>query len=297
MRGVVSPSTGRRYPLTMICAVFRVPRSTVYLATTPARVGPRMAVKRGPKTAVSDSAIVTAIRAVLAATLFHGEGYRKIRARLAHRGFAIGGKRVLRLLRQHQLLAPRRLGPPNGDPAHAGTITTTRPDEMWGTDATRFYTDEDGWCWFFGAIDHCVDELVGWHTAKIGDRWAALEPLRQGVRHVFGRFAKDVARGLRIRCDWGPQYIADAWINEVKWLGMTITPSYVGEPECNGVIERFMRTLKEQCLYLHRFPRVSPTRAGSSASSSRATTPSGSSSDLVIRRPWPREPRRWQHDR
>jgi hypothetical protein len=41
---------------------------------------------------------------------------------------------------------------------------------MWGTDATRFYTDEDGWCWFFGAIDHCVDELVGWHTAKIGDR-------------------------------------------------------------------------------------------------------------------------------
>jgi len=29
---------------------------------------------------------------------------------------------------------------------------------------------------------------------------------------------------------------------------MTITPSYVGEPECNGVIERFMRTLKEQCL-------------------------------------------------
>src|SRR5207253_1551270 len=122
-------------------------------------------------------------------------GYRKVRARLAHRGLGIGGKRVLRLMRVHHLLAPRRLGPPNGDPAHAGTITTTRPDEMWGTDATRFYTDEDGWCWFFGAIDHCVDELVGWHTAKIGDRWAALEPLRQGVRHVFGRVASGVARG------------------------------------------------------------------------------------------------------
>jgi len=112
------------------------------------------------------------------------------------------------LMRVQHLLAPRRLGPPNGDPAHAGTITTTRPDEMWGTDATRFYTEADGWCWFFGALDHCVDELVGWHTAKVGDRWAALEPLRQGVRQVFGRFAKDVARGLRIRCDWGPQYIA-----------------------------------------------------------------------------------------
>src|SRR5712692_5512355 len=137
--------------------------------------------------------------------------------------------------------------------ALAGTITTTRPDEMWGTDATRFYTEVDGWCWFFGAIDHFSDDIVGWHTAKLGDRWAALEPLRQGVRHAFGRFGKDVARGLRIRCDWGPQYIADAWINEVKWLGITISPSYVGEPECNGVIERFMRTLKEQCLYLHQF--------------------------------------------
>lgn len=32
----------------------------------------------------------------------------------------------------------------------------------------------------------------------------------------------------------------------MKWLGITISPSYVGELECNGVIERFMRTLKEQ---------------------------------------------------
>jgi putative transposase len=41
---------------------------------------------------------------------------------------------------------------------------------------------------------------------------------------------------------------------------MTITPSYVGEPECNGVIERFRRTLKEQCLYLHRFKTLAEAR-------------------------------------
>src|SRR5262245_8152130 len=130
MRRAGSPGTGRRYPLTMICGVFRVPRSTVYLAMTPAPAALGVAAKRGPKTAVSDAAIVEAIHAGLAATPFHGEGYRKVRARLAHRGLRIGGKRVLRLMRLHHLLAPRRLGPPNGDPAHAGTITTTRPDEM-----------------------------------------------------------------------------------------------------------------------------------------------------------------------
>jgi putative transposase len=246
-----SPGTGRRYPLTMICTIYRLARSSVYAAAPAPALRPPG--KRGPKTRVSDEDLVEEIRAVLAACPFHGEGYRKVRARLAHRGRTVSGKRVLRLMRTHGLLAPRRLGPPNGNPAHDGTITTERPDVMWGTDATRFYTERDGWCWFFGALDHHLDEVVGWHTAKLGDRWAALEPIRQGVRHAFGRFGKDVARGLAIRCDWGPQYIADAWINEVKWLGCTISPSYVGEPECNGVAERFMRTLKEQCIYLHQF--------------------------------------------
>ncbi len=46
----------------------------------------------------------------------------------------------------------------------------------------------------------------------------------------------------------------------MKWLGITISPSYVGEPECNGVAERFMRTLKEQCLYLHRFTSLTEAR-------------------------------------
>lgn len=256
MRQLVSPATGRRYPLTLICEVWQVPRSSVYAAAsdqTVAATPTAPAGKRGPKTSVSDAELVEAIRVVLALSPFHGEGYRKIRARLAHQGLAVGGKRVLRLMRAHRLLAPRVVGPPNGDPAHAGTIVTDRPDVMWGTDATRFYTEEDGWCWFFGAIDHHVAELVGWHVAKRGDRWAALEPVRAGVRHAFGAFRKDIARGLTLRCDWGPQYIADAWINEVKWLGISISPSYVGEPECNGVIERFMRTLKEQCIYLHRF--------------------------------------------
>ena len=38
-----------------------------------------------------------------------------------------------------------------------------------------------------------------------------------------------------------------------RLAGSTHTPSFVGEPQCHGVIERFIRTLKEQGLWLHRF--------------------------------------------
>lgn len=253
-----SRGTGRHYPLTMVCAVYRVPRTTVY-AHTAVTVSIALG-KRGPHTTGTDDDLVAAIRTVLADTPFHGEGHRKVRVRLRALGWRVGKNRILRLMRAHRLLAPQRAGHPHGDPAHAGTITTERPNEMWGTDATRFYTEREGWCWCFAAIDHASDDIVGWHVAKLGDRWAALEPIHQGVRMAFGAFEKDIARGLAIRSDWGPQYVADAFRAELGWLGITHSPSFVGEPQCNGVIERFMRTLKEQCVWLHRFATLDEAR-------------------------------------
>ena len=49
------------------------------------------------------------IRAVLAASPFHGEGHRKVWARLRHAGTRTSLRRVLRLMREHDLLAPGRM--------------------------------------------------------------------------------------------------------------------------------------------------------------------------------------------
>ena len=76
---------------------------------------------------------------------------------------------------------------------------------------------------------------------------------------------------------------------------MTITPSYVGEPECNGVIERFMRTLKEQCLYLHRFQSLAEAGRLIAEFIARYTS-SGSSTGSAIRRPRPPARRCGRHD-
>ena len=70
MRQQRSPGTGRRYPLTMICATYRLARSSVYAGPSAAPREPTG--KRGPKTVISDAELVTEIRAVLAACPFMG---------------------------------------------------------------------------------------------------------------------------------------------------------------------------------------------------------------------------------
>jgi len=255
----VSPATGRRYSVRMICEVYRVARSTVY--SRPGRgLVPVTAMKPGPRTPWSDGEIVCAIREALLGRPFHGEGHRKVRYLLRRRGIRVGKNRVLRLMRENRLLVPQRNRGPHGDRSHSGEITAARPNELWGTDATRFWTRQDGWCWFFGAIDHASEDIVGWHVAKKGDRWAALEPVVRGVREHVGGYAPKVALGLGLRHDWGPQYTADRFLGELRWLGIASTPAYVGEPECNGIMERWIRTLKEECIYMHDFGSLEEAR-------------------------------------
>jgi putative transposase len=81
------------------------------------------------------------------------EGYRKLGARLRLAGIRTSRRRVLRLMREHGLLAHQRVGRPHGSRAHDGTITTERVDRMWGTDLTSVMTGE-GQTAVFIAVDH-----------------------------------------------------------------------------------------------------------------------------------------------
>ena len=82
MSRTTSPSTGRPYGTTRICQLWEVPRSTVYERRARARRPLRPAAKRGPRQAWTDEALTEQVRAVLAASPFTGEGYRKVWARL-----------------------------------------------------------------------------------------------------------------------------------------------------------------------------------------------------------------------
>ena len=120
MSRTVSPGGAEPYGLARVCRVWRLARSTVYRhRARPSEVPPR---RPGPVGPMLDAALVEAIRTVLAASPFHGEGHRKVWARLRFAGVRTSRRRVLRLMREHALLAPARAGAPRGPRAHDGTI-------------------------------------------------------------------------------------------------------------------------------------------------------------------------------
>lgn len=98
------------------------------------------------------------------------------------------------------------------------------------------------------------------HASGSATRFDALEPLRQGVRDYFGAFGQDVAQGLSLRHDHGSQYVSDHFQNEIRFLGMTSSPAFVREPEGNGCAERFIRTVKENLLWVRTFQTIEELR-------------------------------------
>ena len=164
------------------------------------------------------------------------------------------------MMREHDLQAPQRAGHAHGPKAHDGTITTEAPDVMWGTDMTATVTVAEGPAFVFVAVDHCTAECIGLHAAKRGTRFEALEPIRQGIRERFGGIGDGVARGLRLRHDHGSNDLADDFQQEVAFFGIESSPSFVREPEGNGVAERFIRTLKENLLWVRSRPSVASVR-------------------------------------
>ena len=117
------------------------------------------------------------------------------------------------------------------------------------------------------------------------NRFEALEPVRQGVHRCFGSIAAGVARGLKLRHDHGSNYMSGDFQDEIKCLGIEASPSFVREPEGNGVAERFIRTLKKNLLWVRTFKTIEELRAELIAFAKRYNESLGSSRGMDTKRP------------
>ena len=102
---------------------------------------------------------------------------------------------------------------------------------------------------------------MGWHVCKVGSRFAALEPVAQGLRRLYGSVEADVARGLALRMDHGSQNLSDHFLNQLRDWGIHPSFGLLEEPETNGVFERWNHTLKEQAVYGRVFRNLAELRA------------------------------------
>ena len=144
---------------------------------------------------------------------------------------------------------------------HDGRVITQAPNVLWGTDGVRVFTLDDGWGWIFAAVEHWNAECVGWHVCKVGSRFAALDPIAQGLERLYGSLDADVARGLALRMDHGSQYLSDHFLKQIRYWGIHPSFGFVEEPETNGVVERWNRTLKEQAIHGRIFQNLEAVRA------------------------------------
>ena len=261
MADATSPAAGRRYGVTRVCQVWGVPRSSFYVAQQAADAGPKPSLaRRGPKPAISDEDLLAAIRADLARSPWTGEGHRKVWARVRTLdGIQVSRKRVLRLMREHALLSPHRTRT-RPETAHERHIITAAPNVMWAIDATQVTTVQDGKVWLFGVVEHWNAEMMGWHLAKRGTRYEAIQALGMAVRQQFGHLGAGAARGLALRHDHGSNFMADVFQKQARFWGMTPSYAFVAEPETNGCIERLFRTLKEQAIYGRIFQTINDVR-------------------------------------
>ena len=263
MAAATSPTTGRHYGIARVCRVWEQPRSSFYAARQPkadTSAAAAAPARRGPKPTVSDAALLAAIRADLARSPWTGEGHRKVWARLrAMDGVRVSRKRVLRLMRDNALLSPHRARQ-RTDTAHSRHIVTEAPNIMWATDATQITTVRDGKVWLFGVAEHWNAEPLGWHVAKHGTRFEAVQAVGMAVRQQFGHLGAGAARGLALRHDHGSNFLAAHFRSQIRFWGMAPSHAFVGEPETNGVIERLFRTLKEQVVHGRVFQTIDEVR-------------------------------------
>lgn len=256
LKEAVSGSEGCHCPMTMILSVAGMSSGGWY-GKPRHKENPQ---KRGRKPLVSDEELLAAVKKKIEAVPFCGEGYQKVHRRLKSDGVIASKARVLKIMRENDLLSPyRHKQAERQKKEHTGTIITQEPDKMWATDGKKFFTIQDGWCWLFPVLDHFNDEIIAYNVSKTGNRFAAMEPVKEAVRKRLGMVCKDICKGmgLSLRADHGSQYDSHDFKSEMDFLGLEMSYSFVRSPECNGCIERFNRTIEEEVFSINTFHSLS----------------------------------------
>jgi putative transposase len=222
---------GISVPITKLCAWFEVPRRTVYYKP----------VKSAPK--IQERFAVPIKQMIEAEPSF---GYRTVAGLLTFNKNTV--QRIFQLM--HWQVRKRAIG--HRPRIEALPSVAVSPNERWATDLCRIWAGRDGWQTLALVIDCHTRELLGWQLSRSGRATTAMAALEQALIARFGTLGR-VPTPFLLRSDNGLVFTSRAYTRLVRSYGLKqefITPHC---PQQNGMIERVIRTLKEQCVHRHRF--------------------------------------------
>jgi putative transposase len=247
--------------VSLLCATFQLSRAAYYAEAerqrrTPAAEG--AAVVRLPSRPRYTRAevVLTRIREVLKRETSRAWGVRKVWATLRREGLRVSRRRVHALMRANGLVLARDREPGETPRGH---VTVPESNRRLATDLTTVWTRRDGTIALVPTID-CGDRTAVVVVTKDQHGPAVLASVTAKLGESFGTPA-DVPEGVELRTDHGPQYTgADCRKLCEQWnLDHTYAP--VGRPTGNAVVERFIRTLKEEVIWLRDWESLDEVQA------------------------------------
>jgi len=179
-------------------------------------------------------------------------GYRRVTHQLKHEGNLVNHKKVLRLMRESDLLCRVKrkwVATTNSDhqfpvyPYLIGGMAVSRLSQVWIADIT-YIRIRTGFVFLAAILDAYSRKVIGYAIPRRIDTALTLGALRMAIaRRCHGA-------GVIHHSDQGVQYASGEYIDELKCHGFEISMSRKGNPYDNARMESFFKTLKYEEVYL-----------------------------------------------
>jgi putative transposase len=188
---------------------------------------------------------------------FPGYGYRRITAELQNCGYEVNRKRVLRLMRQDNLLCLKKKFKPvttdsnHGLPVYPNLLKSTKItglNQVWASDITYIQLLHEH-IYLAVILDLYSRKCIGWELSRNIDSQLVLNALNKALENRWS----ESTQGIVHHSDQGVQYASHDYVGCLKQHDILISMSRKGNPYDNAFAESFIKTLKVEEVYLNEY--------------------------------------------
>jgi transposase InsO family protein len=188
---------------------------------------------------------------------FPGYGYRRVTAELRNRGYAVNRKRVLKLMREDNLLCLKKkfrlvtTDSNHGLPVYPNllkSILISGPNQVWASDITYVQLMHEH-IYLAVIIDLFSRKCIGWDLSRNMGSYLTMNALEKALKDRW----TDSLQGLIHHSDQGVQYASKDYADCLEKHNIQISMSRKGNPYDNAFAESFIKTLKIEEVYLNEY--------------------------------------------